>query len=309
MQPDTDQPDPPSPASPGVDAPDRWGDLALRFGVGTVMGLLTLGAMAIGGWAFQIAIAAICAVLVWEIARMLSRGPAVRRMTTLPDRRAAGPARNFGPLILGGLAAAALISAFVLPPGFALPLLLAPAIAAIRLLPHNRSVFMPFCVAILLAGWGLADLRVTFGFEWMLWLALVVVATDVFGYFAGKQFGGPKFWPKVSPKKTWSGTIAGWIAAAAVGAVFWAIHDVSSQIIGISVALSMASQMGDIAESAVKRKMGVKDSSSLLPGHGGVFDRFDGVLGAALLLLIVQSVVDFPPSPVVLATPAAAAGA
>ena len=279
------------------EAPDRWGDLALRFGVATVMGAASLAALAAGGWVFRIAVAGICAVLIWEIARMLSHGPAVRRMREVPTRRDAGPARNGGPLILGGLGGAALIAAFVLPPGFALPLLLAPGIAAIRLLQHNRSVFMPFCVAILLSGWGLADLRVTFGFEWMLWLALVVIATDVFGYFAGKQFGGPKFWPKVSPKKTWSGTVAGWVAAAAVGAVFWQVTDVSAQIVGISVALSMASQMGDIAESAVKRKMGVKDSSALLPGHGGVFDRFDGMLGAALLLLIVESVVDFPPVP------------
>lgn len=295
-------------ADPEGAAPDRWGDLALRFGVATVMGLAAIAAMAIGGWTFRVAVAAISAVMVWEIARMLSHGPAVRRMATPPTRRAAPPARGWGPLILGGLAAGALIAAYLLPPGFALPLLLMPGIAAIRFLPHNRSVFMPFGVAILLAGWGLEDLRTTFGFEWMLWLALVVVATDVIGYFAGKQFGGPKFWPRVSPKKTWSGTIAGWVAAAAVGGAFWAATGVSSQIIGVSVALSMASQMGDIAESAVKRKMGVKDSSSLLPGHGGVFDRFDGMLGAALLLLIVQSVVGFPERPVELPIPAVLIG-
>jgi len=69
------------------------------------------------------------------------------------------------------------------------------------------------------------------------------------------------------------------------------------ELIGISVALSMASQMGDIAESAIKRHVGVKDSSNLLPGHGGVFDRFDGMLGAALLLLFVESVTAFPPPP------------
>lgn len=289
----------------GEPPPERWGDLALRFGVASVMGLAALGALAIGGWVFGLTVAAICAVMVWEIARMLSHGPAVRRMREVPTKRAAEPAGSSGPLILGGLGGAALLAALVLPPGFALPLLLAPGIAAISLLKHNRSVFMPFCVAILLAGWGLTDLRMTFGFEWMLWLALVVVATDVFGYFAGKQFGGPKFWPRVSPKKTWSGTVAGWAAAAAVGAGFWAATGVTSQIVGISVALSMASQMGDIAESAIKRKMGVKDSSSLLPGHGGVFDRFDGMLGAALLLLLVESVVDFPPRALAASAPVA----
>ena len=68
-------------------------------------------------------------------------------------------------------------------------------------------------------------------------------------------------------------------------------------LIGLSVALSMASQMGDIAESAIKRRMGVKDSSNLLPGHGGVLDRFDGMIGAAFLLLLVEALTQFPPLP------------
>ena len=68
-------------------------------------------------------------------------------------------------------------------------------------------------------------------------------------------------------------------------------------LIGISVALAMMAQMGDIAESAVKRKMGVKDSSNLLPGHGGLFDRFDAMLGAAVLLFVIESVAEFPPVP------------
>ena len=132
----------------------------------------------------------------------------------------------------------------------------------------------------------------------MLWLVLVVAATDVFGYFAGRIFGGPKFWPLVSPKKTWSGTVAGWVSAGLVGAAFMKATGSGVELIGISVALSMASQMGDIAESALKRRVGVKDSSNLLPGHGGMFDRFDGMLGAALLLLLVESFAEFPPTPI-----------
>jgi phosphatidate cytidylyltransferase len=83
-----------------------------------------------------------------------------------------------------------------------------------------------------------------------------------------------------------------------IGWVFMAKTGSGVELIGISVALSMASQMGDIAESAVKRRMGVKDSSNLLPGHGGVYDRFDGLLGAAFLLVIVESLTAFPPPPV-----------
>ena len=132
----------------------------------------------------------------------------------------------------------------------------------------------------------------------MAWLALVVISTDILGYFAGRFIGGPKFWPKISPKKTWSGTVAGWIGAAIIGVVFVWYGRSGPELIGISVAISMASQIGDVAESALKRRMGVKDSSNIMPGHGGMFDRFDGMLGASVFLLLVEQIIDFPPAPV-----------
>jgi phosphatidate cytidylyltransferase len=150
-------------------------------------------------------------------------------------------------------------------------------------------------VLILLAGYGMMQVRDDMGFGWLLWLVMVVVVTDVVGYFAGRAIGGPKFWPKVSPKKTWSGTGAGWIGAAIVGLLFSINTGVGLQLVGISIAISMASQMGDIAESGLKRTMGVKDSSNLIPGHGGLLDRFDGMLGASLFLLIIGQFIGFPP--------------
>ena len=129
----------------------------------------------------------------------------------------------------------------------------------------------------------------------MLWLVLIVVASDVLGYFAGRLIGGPKFWPSISPKKTWSGTIAGWIGAALVGLAFMGADGAGIGIVGVSIMLAMAAQMGDIAESAIKRRLGVKDSSHLIPGHGGVMDRFDGMVGAAVLLLVAGPVAGVPP--------------
>jgi phosphatidate cytidylyltransferase len=146
-----------------------------------------------------------------------------------------------------------------------------------------------------LAGFGMMALRDDFGVIWMLWLVAVVVASDVAGYFAGRMIGGPKFWPRVSPKKTWSGTVAGWLGGAAVGAGVAAATEAGAGLVGVSVAVAMAAQMGDIAESAIKRHVGVKDSSALLPGHGGLLDRFDGMLGASVFVLIAGQVVDFPP--------------
>lgn len=110
----------------------------------------------------------------------------------------------------------------------------------------------------------------------------VVVATDTAGYFAGRALGGPKFWPAVSPNKTWSGTAAGWVAAAIVGiAVLPQLGVPLLPSALVAITLSFASQMGDIAESAIKRRAGVKDASALIPGHGGILDRVDGLVAAA----------------------------
>ncbi|MBM9595640.1 phosphatidate cytidylyltransferase [Roseitranquillus sediminis] len=257
-------------------APGRWEDLNTRLATSAVIAVFGLLAVWIGGWIFVALVAVVCAVLTWELVQMLKAGS---RMA----------------LPLAGLAAGVILLGEFLPPGFALPFLLAPAMVGIGQLERNRTVFAVFTTLILVAGYGLLVLRTGFGFYWMLWLVSVVIVTDVGGYFAGRWLGGPKFWPRVSPKKTWSGTVAGWIAAAIVGAVFVAIFGGSTQLIGVSIAISMASQLGDIAESAVKRRMGVKDSSTLLPGHGGLFDRFDGMLGASIFFLLVEQLVVFPP--------------
>jgi len=257
-----------------------FSDLISRLVTALVMAAVGLLAVWLGGLWFKAFVGLIVGVLIWELARMLG-GDQKRALT------------------LGGFATVVFLFAGLLPVGLglSLPLLFLVGFAGVAALEHHRTIYMPLAMLVMLAAFGLLVHRDTFGLTWMLWLVLVVVATDVLGYFAGRIFGGPKFWPRVSPKKTWSGTIAGWFGAGAVGAVFMGLTGAGFQVIGISVALSMASQMGDIAESAVKRKMGVKDSSNLLPGHGGVFDRFDGMLGAAMLLLIVESLTSFPPMP------------
>jgi phosphatidate cytidylyltransferase len=168
-----------------------------------------------------------------------------------------------------------------------------PVIGASQLKTEAKTFFI-FALGIQVAGWGLVHFRGDYGFTWLLWLMSVVIVTDIFGYFAGKSFGGPKFWPAISPKKTWSGTVAGWVGAALVGFIFTLFTNAGLWIILISMVLSFAGQMGDIAESALKRRMGVKDSSTLIPGHGGLFDRFDALLGASLFLLVIADIADVP---------------
>jgi len=258
-------------------SPEQWSDLRARMLSATAMILVGLLGIWFGGVVFHLLVALICGMMVWELVGML-RGP--------------GQAASWQ---LGLVTGVALLASVYLPVGFGLPLLLAPALLGFGLLTANRTIYMSFTALILLAGFGLMQLRDDMGFGWLMWLVLVVVVTDVVGYFAGRAIGGPKFWPKVSPKKTWSGTASGWVGAALVGLIFSFNTGFGLQLIGISIALSMASQMGDMAESGMKRKMGVKDSSALIPGHGGLLDRFDGMLGAAVFLLIVGPLIGFPP--------------
>ena len=158
---------------------------------------------------------------------------------------------------------------------------------------RDGAIALFYGAAILLAGAALIWLRCQpQGLVLTLWWLAVVIASDIMGYFAGRLLGGPKFWPRISPKKTWSGTIAGWIGALIVG---WAFSGtLGSVVILFSPIVAFAGQMGDIAESAIKRRAGVKDSSNLIPGHGGVLDRFDAVIFAALIVAGAGVLCPFP---------------
>ncbi len=135
----------------------------------------------------------------------------------------------------------------------------------------------------------------------LLWMFAVVWATDIAAYFTGRTFGGPKLCPAISPKKTWSGFIGGVVAAALGGLlVAWGGRHFGLSlpfglvgIAALSIVASIASQIGDLGESALKRHCQVKDSSHLIPGHGGVMDRLDGFWAVCLMVSFVLSIVHF----------------
>ena len=122
------------------------------------------------------------------------------------------------------------------------------------------------------------------GFAALMFVLLIVWVTDSGGYFAGRGIGGPKLWPQVSPKKTWAGAVGGFAASLAVAVGFAAFGlGKTGPLLMLSAVLSVVSQLGDLFESAVKRRFGVKDSSHIIPGHGGLMDRLDGFVAAVVV--------------------------
>ena len=119
------------------------------------------------------------------------------------------------------------------------------------------------------------------------WSLALVWATDIGAYFAGRSIGGPKLAPRVSPSKTWSGLAGGVLAALITGYLLHRLAGLPMQLAAASGLLAVAAQLGDLLESWMKRRAGVKDSGTLLPGHGGVMDRLDGVVAAAPLATLL----------------------
>ena len=142
--------------------------------------------------------------------------------------------------------------------------------------PARVALLMAGLAATVLAVWSLVWLRSDYGVISVLFVLGTVIVVDTTGYFAGRVLGGPLLYPIISPRKTWSGAIAGWFAALGLA---WAMQ----QPLWLGPIFALVAQVGDLAESALKRAAGVNDSSGLLPGHGGVLDRFDGHIAVALL--------------------------
>ncbi len=249
--------------------------LLLRLASAAVLGPLTLAAVWLGGpWLLALMLLAVV-VMSWEWARLFGRGRfgalgALVAATGIAAIGLVGFGAGPGPAGLAAAAGGVLVFAAAAGTGKAEPLW-----AAIG------TVWLALGAVAFLA---LARLP-TGGRETTLWLLAAVWANDSAAYVSGRAIGGPKLAPQLSPNKTWAG-FAGGVACAGVvgwlaGLVAGTAHPAA--LVAASLALGVAAQFGDLAESAAKRHFGVKDASRLIPGHGGLLDRVDGLLAASLV--------------------------
>ncbi|MGI4819518.1 MULTISPECIES: phosphatidate cytidylyltransferase [unclassified Brevundimonas] len=254
-------------------------DIALRAASALVLAPAAVLAMWAGGAWFSALIVAAGIMLAFEWARMSEPqdwkpvGIAVALGVVIPL-----VAAHFGQMSL----------AFIL-------LVVGAAVAG--LVSHRRGgEGLDGAYGVLYLGWPcilliwMRDLNSAQGLYWTVLVFAVAWAADILAYLVGSAVGGPKLWPRFSPNKTWSGFIGGLAAGAAAGAgmAAWldmgALTAVWGGVLGLAAAL--ATMGGDLWESALKRRFGVKDAGNLIPGHGGLLDRVDGLMFAVVVVAI-----------------------
>jgi phosphatidate cytidylyltransferase len=268
------------PSQPGPRPPNRWGDLRLRVLSASILAPVALGCIWIGGAAFAALVTLISVGLSYEwlgLCQQRNAPSAIVVFAALPLS-----------VVLTALGAA-------IP---ALSLLLVATIAGSALSRH-QSHARTLALGIPYLGLGavaLVWLRQpnASGGANVIVLLLIVWASDIGAYMAGRAIGGPRLAPAISPGKTWSGAVGGLVAAAATGlaASAWLTNGPASwRPAAFAVLIGVISQAGDLFESHLKRHFGVKDSGNMIPGHGGLLDRLDAVLTAAptaaLLALVI----------------------
>ncbi|MEX1107487.1 MAG: phosphatidate cytidylyltransferase [Dongiaceae bacterium] len=253
--------------------------LSRRLIAAAVLMPVALGLAWAGGMLWAIAITGLAALALWEWQRM-----------TIPD--------GWITTILAPLIAAGGCLALILEGGGAALLVVATAaIASVAVATRNagrgrRLLLGGGVIYIGIGALALVSLRLMpeAGFAALVWLLFSVWASDSGAYAAGKLIGGPRLAPRLSPNKTWAGLAGAMVAPAVMGllfGLFWPDAPAAGLLGLIGLGIGLVGQAGDLVESAVKRHVGVKDSGWLVPGHGGVLDRIDALLAAALFVAAI----------------------
>lgn len=262
------------------EAPAPSSDLPTRFAAAVAMIAVALVAVYVGGWPFRILVLAAAALMLVEWGDM---------------HRVGRPWSYVGVALL--VANLLIVPEFLFPvdemdeaitaasfkPAWAGFAALCASAAILGLVARRLTMFGGFlyvgipAFALLVLNWA--------WFGLVFWVMVVTWATDSFAYFAGRSIGGPKLAPRISPSKTWSGLIGGMAGAAVLGGLAAHWLELGSPFLYIGAIMGAVAQGGDLYESWMKRRAGVKDSGTILPGHGGVLDRLDGFLPVILVTL------------------------
>jgi len=258
--------------------------LGIRALSALVLGPIALAGVWLGGYFFGALISIIAVVISWEWGHLVSR-KAAKLITTL----------TIGLSLLGILAvlsqqAAWMFGAYVI--AVIISCLVLGAYLRIFIQDTRTNALWSaagvfyLCLSVLAMTW--IRLGVPHGQWFAVWLLAVVWASDIGAYIAGRLIGGPKFAPRISPQKTWSGFFGGTITGIAISVVVTLTHSQSFWLfIVLGCVIAVAAHLGDLLESAAKRRFGVKDMSQIIPGHGGLLDRIDGLIMAALIFAVL----------------------
>ena len=272
----------PGPVQDRSTVPRKSSELTRRIISAVVLAMIAVAALWFGGWVFTLFIIVLAAIGLWEWT---------------------GICGAIDPLWLrSGLIAALVFGLTLAHIGnmtWALALLAAAAALALTIACARRAYGWASLGVIYIAIPSIALIAFRQegekGVLIIVFVALVVWATDIAAYFGGRSIGGPKLWQLVSPKKTWSGAVSGLTGAIVAAVIFILAVGTGSRtaVLVLAILLSVGAQTGDLAESAFKRRFGTKDSGTIIPGHGGVLDRLDG-LYVALALAWLLAIMNVP---------------
>ena len=277
--PDERLPKPPGPGATALAAAAAR-NLQQRVTSGLIMVLVALALVYAGILPFAVLVLAVGLLMSWEWGQLVR-----------------GASADVG---LGVHAAAVAVAIGLTAAGYpalAFAALIAGSVAVIALISVDRAVLSAAGVLYVgLPAVAMVWLRENdpHGFAAVIFLFLVVWTTDTMAFAVGRAVGGPKLWPSISPNKTWSGFLGGIASSAVLSALFaQLVPGATSLRLGLTgLCLGIIAQGGDLAESALKRAFGVKDASHLIPGHGGVMDRMDGVVAVAVAAALLALLVD-----------------
>jgi phosphatidate cytidylyltransferase len=275
--------------SADAESPIAKSDLQTRFVMAVVMAAVACLSIYIGGWLFRLLVAAGAGLMLVEwgdmhkVGRRVSFAAAALLAVLLLGL--SGWYYPPGEMDIDPLSGLAAIAPESFEPVWRLVLVLAGAAAISGLLCRRVTMAGGFlyiavpALALLLLEWA--------WFALVFWAMLVTWATDIFAYAAGRTIGGPKLAPRISPNKTWAGLGGGMLGAAVVGWLVASWFGLGAPFTWIGALMGLLAQGGDLYESWMKRRANVKDSGTILPGHGGALDRLDGLLPVAIASLLI----------------------